>query len=148
MPVSVLSVARTLGRVSGWTLSNLELQKMTYMAEMIHLGRSGGDPLIWENFEAWANGPVVPELYRSIKSFGASPVSDIYSVKAIDPAEASYPVIVDAYAMMKDKNPGQMVAITHWRGGAWAKRYKPGMKGLIIPKQLILEEYQARTGIA
>lgn len=148
MAVSVLSVARTLGRMSGWSLSNLELQKICYMAEMIHLGRTDGSPLIREEFEAWANGPVVPLLYQTAKSFGAGSVRDVFHHAMIDAGEPDYLPIADAYNLMRDKNPGQMVAMTHWRGGAWAKRYRPGARGVVIPKALILEEYQARTGLA
>lgn len=131
--------------MSGWGLSNLELQKMAYMAEMVHLGRTNGAPLIREDFEAWANGPVVPHLYRTVKSFGAGPVRDIYFDPFISPGDPDYESVLAGYDLLKDKNPGQMVAITHWRNGAWARRYRPGAKGVVIPKSLILEEYRART---
>lgn len=146
MAVSVLSVARTLGRLSGWSLSNLELQKMAYMAEMVHLGRTNGRPLITEEFEAWANGPVVPLLYHTVKSFGSGPVRDVFRTPGVSVDDQAYLAVEGAYEMLRDKNPGQMVAITHWRNGAWARRYRPGAKGVIIPKSLILEEYRARTG--
>ncbi|MDB5683460.1 MAG: putative phage-associated protein [Sphingomonas bacterium] len=145
MAVSVLSVARTLGRLSGWALSNLELQKMSYMAEMIHLGRSGGVPLIREDFEAWDNGPVVPLLYHAVKSFGAEPVRDVFLVPFMQPDDADFPAVQAGYDLLKDKSPGEMVATTHWRDGAWARRYRPGARGVVIPKSLILEEYRART---
>lgn len=144
MAVSILSVARTLGRISGWSLSNLELQKMSYMAEMIHLGKTGGSELCREDFEAWDNGPVVPLLYRTAKSFGSKPVRDVFPTSYLVPGTSEYDSVATGYNLLKDKNPGQMVAITHRRDGAWAKRYRPGAKGIVIPKSLILEEYRTR----
>jgi uncharacterized phage-associated protein len=147
MAISVLSVARTLGRISGWELSNLELQKMAYMAEMIHLGRSGGSALIYEDFEAWANGPVVPALYHAVKAYGAGPVRDVFLPVGLNEGDPRLTAVRDSYEMLKNMNPGQMVAVTHWRNGAWAAKYRPGVKGVVIPKALILKEYHDRTNV-
>jgi uncharacterized phage-associated protein len=145
MAVSIESVARTLGRLSGWSLSNLELQKIAYMAEMIYLGRTGGRRLINEDFEAWDNGPVVPELYHKAKAFGSRPVRDVFTAPELAPGTPEYQAVLDAYNLLRDRNPGQLVAMTHRRTGAWASRYTPGVKGVKIPKQLMLEEYVTRT---
>lgn len=145
MAVSIESVARTLGRLSGWTLSNLELQKIAYMAEMIYLGRTGGRPLIREDFEAWDNGPVVPELYHKAKAFGSRPVRDVFSAPTLVAGTPEYQAVLDAYNLLHDRNPGQLVGMTHRRNGAWARRYRPGAKGVKIPKQYMLEEYISRT---
>ena len=42
--MTVFRAARTLGAASGWTLSNLAMQKTLYIAQMIHL-TSHGRPL-------------------------------------------------------------------------------------------------------
>lgn len=132
--------------MSGWTLSNLELQKISYIAEMMKLGRSG-EPLIKEDFEAWANGPVVPQLYHAVKAYGAGPVKDVFRDPVIAVDDPDYVPIYDAFMFMKGMNPGQMVAETHWRHGAWAKRYIPGTRGVVIPKHLIRDEYAARADV-
>lgn len=147
MAVSILSVARTLGRMSGWTLTNLELQKIAYMAELIYLGRNGGHALIREDFEAWDNGPVVPELYHKAKVFGARPVRDVFSAPRLVDGTPEYEAVKDAYELLVGHNPGQMVGMTHWRKGAWAACYRPGIRGIKIPKALMLREYQLRTDV-
>ena len=38
-PVSTFSVAKSFCNKSGWTLSNLELQKMIYLAHMFYMGK-------------------------------------------------------------------------------------------------------------
>jgi hypothetical protein len=90
---------------------------------------------------------VVPALYHAVKSFGSGPVRDVFTIPTIPPHDQAYHPIAAAYEMLRDKNPGQMVAITHWRNGAWARRYRPGAKGVIIPKNMIWEEYRARTSV-
>ena len=61
-PVSVLDVAAYIldkrGKMSTW-----KLQKLCYYAQAWSLVWDE-EPLFEENIEAWANGPVVPRLYR------------------------------------------------------------------------------------
>lgn len=140
MAASIMQVARTLGGVSGWTLSNLEMQKIAYIAEMLHLGRRNS-PLIYEDWQAWDYGPVQPELYHKAKVYGTSPVRDIFHAPPLSPESSGYKAIVDAYDLMKNMNPGRMVAVTHRPGGAWANSYRAGRKGVTIPKSEIEREY-------
>lgn len=58
---------------SGDSISNLKLQKLLYYAQGFHLA-AFDSPLFPETIEAWAHGPVVPEVYRQLKRFGANPV--------------------------------------------------------------------------
>ena len=63
MTTSVLTVAKRLGEQSDWSLSNLAMQKLSYIAHMVHLASFDGEPLVFGNFEAWDLGPVHPQLY-------------------------------------------------------------------------------------
>ncbi len=58
---------------SGDSISNLKLQKLLYYAQGFHLA-AYDRPLFPERIEAWVHGPVVPEVYRQLKRFGANPV--------------------------------------------------------------------------
>ncbi len=145
MAVSVLQVARTIGDLSGWRLSNLALQKIAYVAEMIHLGRTG-QPLSTSDFQAWDRGPVSPELYHWAKMYGSSPVKpDIFQrVSPLPPHSGEYSAVASAYDAMKDLSPWQMVDVTHQSDGAWAEYYQAGRKGVVIPKHRIAQEYHVR----
>lgn len=140
MTTSIMQVARTLGGIANWSLSNLEMQKIAYIAEMIHLGRTGV-PLIWEDWQAWDYGPVQPDLYHKAKVYGNSSVRDIFSAAPLSPATSEYRAIQDAYDSMQKMTPGQMVAVTHRPGGAWATHYRPNRRGVGIPKHDIKAEY-------
>ena len=58
---------------AGDTISNMKLQKLVYYAQGFHLALYG-KPLFPERIEAWDHGPVVPELYRRFKKFGAKAI--------------------------------------------------------------------------
>lgn len=47
------------GRMSTW-----KLQKLCYYSQAWHLAWTG-NPIFEEDFEAWANGPVCPELFHA-----------------------------------------------------------------------------------
>ena len=145
--VHVMSAAKRLGQRSTWSLSNLELQKMVYLAHMFYMGQTDNGPLVDGQFEAWAFGPVHPVLYHALKRFGADKV----------PASA-----FDGHSTVPDDHPGaeylddavdelprsRLVAITHWRDGAWAKNYKPYVRNVPITNQDIILEYREREKIA
>lgn len=140
MPASIMQVARTLGQIADWSLSNLEMQKIAYIAEMLHLGREGS-PLIREDWQAWDYGPVQPQLYHKAKVYGTAPVRDIFLQPSLHPGNSEHKAVKDAYKLMRNMNPGRMVAVTHRPGGAWANNYRAGRKGVIIPKSEIRDEY-------
>ena len=55
MPIHVLQAAKYMADRSGWNLSNLELQKILYIAHMFHLGRHS-TALVRGEFQAWDLG--------------------------------------------------------------------------------------------
>ena len=144
MTVTYMDAANRLGINSGWSLSNLQFQKMLYMADMNFVGQGKGR-LIGEDFEAWDYGPVLPSLYRACKPFGASPVPNIFwGAKDLSGTPEGF--ILDlAWENLKSNSPGELVQTTHWQNGAWAKRYVPGHKSIKITTQDMINEYNART---
>ncbi len=53
----------------GLTVSPKKLQKLIYYVDAWHLVHFD-KAIVDENFEAWVHGPVVPELYQELKTFG------------------------------------------------------------------------------
>lgn len=145
MAYPVLSAAHTVCQLRDWTVSNLELQKILYIAHMFHLGTTDGQPLILEPFEAWEYGPVVPALYRRARAFGSEPVRNVFHWDAaIRDGTTEYKMLKEASEATKTMKAGRLVSVTHWPDGAWAKCYRSGERGIIIPNHLILEEFRAR----
>lgn len=146
MAISSISAGKTLCELSGWSVSNLRLQKILYFAHMFHLGIEG-EPLINEAFEAWDYGPVVPSLYHRVKMFGSRPIAKgafFWDVGA-DVGSSEYRLLKQTYEATKERTAGEMVSITHWEKGAWYEAYKPGVPHISISDELILKEHRARS---
>lgn len=132
---------RYLGRISGWTLPNLELQKILYIAHMFYLGRTGR-PLVSGCFVASECGPIHPELYRRAKIFGAGPVKDIFHGWKGLRACLRQGILNETYKRFASAPSGQLVGATQRKGGAWEKTYYSKTTSRLIYNVDILKEYQ------
>jgi len=141
------SVGKFICERGSWRVSNLQLQKIMYMSQMVYMGRNNGDRLVDCDFEAWDYGPVSPDLYRSAKMFGSAPVRDIFfAARHFGGSDRRKDVLLEVCDELLKMRPGDLVNITHWPGGAWAKHYVPGARGIPIPDSAIFAEYRARVG--
>jgi uncharacterized phage-associated protein len=146
MSVSSSTAARYACRMSGWSLTNLKLQKILYIAHMVFVGRTNGQLLIDEPFEAWDFGPVLRSLYHRVKIFGDSPIRDVFYDADFIEGSPEAALLKEACDHLSRKTAGELIATTHWPAGAWAKHYRQGVHGITIPTEDILREYQDRTG--
>ncbi|MEN2988994.1 type II toxin-antitoxin system antitoxin SocA domain-containing protein [Tistrella sp. BH-R2-4] len=143
MTVDTLSAAKHLCEKSHWSLSNLKLQKVLYIAHMMHLGQFGM-PLINGYFEAWDYGPVEPKLYHHVKAFGREPVGPVFGLVADVSDPVASDVLDRTFDRLSNMTPGQLVGVTHWERGAWARYYNPRVRGVLIPNDAIRSEYRER----
>lgn len=143
MRISSFQAAKTMCHISKWSLSNLQLQKLLYLAHMVSLGRNM--PLIDEEFSAWMYGPVLPALYDRVKLFGTSFVRDrFYHEEVLSEQDERYQLLKEIYNILGEKKGWELVALTHRPGGAWTKNYN-GNYNVTIPEQDILAEYKDIT---
>jgi uncharacterized phage-associated protein len=140
MTVPVLAAAKRLGERSGWSLSNLKMQKLLYLAHMYCLG-GRGRPLVDGHFEAWDYGPVHPVLYHRVKIFGKSPVENIFRSVPDIGNEKDVDLIDQAVSQLSSLSAGRLVGITHSTESAWAKHYISGDQHVIIPNESIRQEF-------
>lgn len=140
------SVCKFICEQGGWKVSNLQLQKILYLAQMYYMGRHAGEPLCDAQFEAWDYGPVEPSLYKKVRMFGSSPVQDVFfdarPFRDDDPRRIDLKEVCDA---LLSKRAGELVDITHSSNGAWAKNYVPRIRGIKIPNNDIIAEYNRRA---
>jgi uncharacterized phage-associated protein len=141
-PISALTAARFMCERSGGSITNLELQKMLYLAQMFYLGQNN-ERLFSGAFEAWDFGPVLPNVYHQVKAFGRGPIAFVIGGGSISDSSREK-MLAEAYDELSQMTPGQLVNITHWSKGAWAKHYRPGQKGVKIPDDDIRREYADR----
>ena len=143
--VSSLSAAKALCEISGWTLTNLSIHKILYLAHMVYMGNNEGELLIEDSFEAWDYGPVLPLVYHKAKVFGHRRVRNIFhTAPSIDEDSDKYAFLKSAYESLGSLGGSKLISITHWPQGAWAKCYVSGYRNLPIPNEAIQEEYRLR----
>lgn len=142
--ISSIDAGKTLCELSGWAISNLQLQKILYLAHMLHLGRFE-KPLINDGFQAWEYGPVAPNLYHRVKGFGSQPIQKIiFWEKGSEKGSTQFDLLHETMTAMKGLTGAQLVSLTHWEKGAWYQTYRGGKRGIPIPDNLIMKEYSAR----
>ena len=140
------SVAKFVCEAGKWEVTNLQLQKIIYMAQMFYMGQNNCDRLVDASFEAWDYGPVIPALYHRAKAFGSRPVQDIfYSALPFANDSPRRAVLDQVCKSLLPYTPGALVDVTHWEKGAWAKHYVPRVRGIPIPDADICAEYKDRV---
>ena len=149
MAARMSSVAKYICEKSDWSVSNLQLQKLMYLAQMIHMGRHNGARLFEAGFEAWDYGPVIPDLYHKLKGYGADAVPSIFdNALAFKADDSRRQLMSDVCEKFLKFDAGQLVEITHWENGAWAKHYVPKARHIRIPDSDIWDEYKSRQSSA
>ncbi|RUM95932.1 DUF4065 domain-containing protein [Pseudaminobacter arsenicus] len=144
MTIDVESAARFIAECTGWKATNLTIQKILYLSQVVHLGRTG-ERLVDTDFEAWDYGPVAPELYRQLKGFGSKPIPEAVFWQARNiSAKPAAETLREACQHLGKKSGGDLIKNTHWSGGAWAKRYIPGANVRISAEDM-LDEYRNRV---
>ncbi len=142
MPVTALKATKIVCRATDWSLSNLHVQKILYLAHMSMLHRTGGKNGIvdGEPFQAWDYGPVIPKVYHELKIFGSKPVTNIFRRVDLSDVEPSERELLESFAKhLATVDPGRLIRATHRPEGAWDTCYQVG-RNRNIPNALIFQE--------
>lgn len=73
--IAVANVFIDLAKESDNSLSNMQLQKLVYIAHGFSLALLD-KALIYNDVKAWQYGPVYPKLYKKLRKYGAGKVVD------------------------------------------------------------------------
>lgn len=78
-PYDVVTIGNVIiryGMQEGRRLTNIELQKLLYMTQLIHVGLTG-NPLFLNKMEAWDSGPTIPDAYAAYRKFGENYIAPV-----------------------------------------------------------------------
>lgn len=143
-PITVANRFIELAAQSGKSLTSMQLNKLTYVAHGFYLAFHK-QPLIDEAVQAWKYGPVIPSLYRRLKSFGANGIPEPIKPKFWENAEdLSGPdkALIDAvFSKYGHLTGGQLSSITHKKGTPWERTFEPDVMGSAISDALIGQHY-------
>jgi uncharacterized phage-associated protein len=145
MSTPILSAARYACELSSWSLADLQLQKILYIAQMVYAGQPGHLRLFGgQGFEAWDYGPVNPMLHRRVSCFGARPIKQVFRrEEALDPALEESKFLAHVVGSLYDLPPWRLVQIVLDPRGAWARCYRSDSK-MLIPHSEVVAEYARR----
>lgn len=108
----------------GRPISNLQLQKIMYLAHVFYIMKEQ-ENLIDDAFEAWRLGPVIPEVYEKYSIYAGAPIIPFYKDEANIDSE-KIRVVEKLIINLSAKKPWKLVELTHLKDGAWDKTYKNG----------------------
>lgn len=121
----------------GEGLSNLKLQKLCYYAQGFHLAIFN-TPLFHEEIEAWAHGPVVPEIYHRFKMYGSASIHpDAYPI-SLTAQECR--LIAEVYDVFGQYSAWKLRSMTH-EEPTWTHHEEYAG---IIPKYEMLDYFKTR----
>jgi uncharacterized phage-associated protein len=125
MPVDVNAVVDrflSLGHDAGRPLTHIEVQKLLFFLEGWHLA-TVGDSLFDEEFQAWANGPVIKTVYERLLRYSAHsiPRSEIKSLDFAILGSLTLALISRVFKTYREYDPGALIGLTHLPGTPWAQ---------------------------
>lgn len=123
MAVTSLAVANKfleLARESGYSLTNMQLQKLVFFAHGYHLALED-TPLYSEETKAWQFGPVIPNLYKHLQKYGRSEVSEPIPTDGEVSDEEQINVIGAVWDAYKGYDAWRLSDISHREGSPWEK---------------------------
>lgn len=139
--VNIFNVAKYVLEKCG-SMTTMKLQKIVYYCQAWSLAWDD-KPLFPEDFQAWANGPVCPELFHFHKGKFTIDAdnfktykTDIFSTENIETMDA----VIEAY---KDKSPQWLSDLTHneppWKNAR--QGVPPGESCSVIIEKEDMQQY-------
>lgn len=151
MPIKAIDCAAYLveyAKSKGNPISNLQLQKMLFFAQVDYMTSHQGNRLFDDSIYAWQYGPVIPQVYNAYSCYGGSPIQSasadgrVSAVKSAG-AQTSLTAVYEKWAYMP---AWKLVAESHEPGKAWDRIYnRNGINGsgygMVIGPDVIMESY-------
>ena len=131
-----------LAQQNGEKLTNLQLQKLVYIAHgwcLATLDKS----LIKNDVHAFEFGPVIPTLYNKLKKYGAKPVTETIPTDNPELREEgqAMSVVKKVWSAYGSFDGLKLSAITHKDDTPWREVWERNKYG-IIPPEIIKKHYQ------
>lgn len=140
--VAVANAFLKLAKDNDKTLTNMQLQKLVYIAHGYCLAMLG-QPLFYNNVHAFEWGPVIPKLYKQLRRYGAGNITEEISTND-EPIISPMPemaIIRGVWNSYGNFSGPKLSTITHREGTPWSITWKDNQFG-VIDNDLIAEHYR------
>ena len=129
-----------LAKEQGRSMTIMRVLKISYMAHGWTLALLDR-PLVNDHVQAWKHGPVIPSIYYAFRPYGAYDIDPVEMVSDVELGTDTEEFLASVSRMYEKASDWQLSQLTHLQGGPWAKTYKPGVRNIIIPNELIKEHF-------
>ena len=130
------------GLVAEEPLTPLQIIKLVYFCHGWCLGLYER-PLSIQPVRAWKYGPVIPVVYRALRSYGDSPVTSPISNTEPQFDEIESDLIAQVYEKYGHLSGIRLSGLTHAPGTPWHTVWRQKGRDAVIPDALI-QKYYAR----
>jgi uncharacterized phage-associated protein len=140
--ISVANAFLDLARREEKSLTNMQLQKLVYIAHGYCLAQLN-QPLFHNNVHAFQWGPVIPNLYKLLNQYGAGEVKD-FIPNDEPPIPLNSPemeIIKEVWDYYGDFSAFQLSNFTHRAGTPWSETWRINQFG-VISDDLIAKHYR------
>lgn len=132
---------------AGRDITPMQVLKLAYYCHAWMLGLYHR-PLLEQPIEAWRYGPIVPELYRSLRRYGGEPVRRPIDLESAGVTERPYdPSEVNIINQVSEKygpvSGNDLSAMAHAIGTPWHQVWSKHRRDVVIPDPII-EDYYAQ----
>ena len=126
----------------GKKLTNMQLQKLVFIAHGYCLACLDGKPLYSEDTRAWQWGPVVPQLCKSLQEYGSDFVDKpVETIDSLNEEDIKFAIVSAVYKNYGHYSGSKLSALTHQQGTPWSITWERDKFG-IIPNDIISEHYK------
>lgn len=130
-----------LAKQRGKQLTNMQLQKLVYIAHGFYLALFD-EPLFYNEVKAWDWGPVIPKLYKALRRYGAGVVTELIPIDEPQELDSrAMSVLKQVWTAYGPYSGPQLSTITHQEDTPWRETYEKDKYG-IIPNELIAAHYK------
>lgn len=165
MPFSAIAVANeflAVAKKHGELLTPMKLQKLVFYAHGWSLALAQ-EPLVSNRIEAWAWGPVIPDLYRQFRMYGNEPILRPACYTAlrgsgfavVTPSLDDYPndagkrearrIIERVWEIYGKFSAAKLSNATHAKGTPWEQVYKEGQQSIEILNPIIADYFKGQV---
>lgn len=126
-------------------LTPLQINKIVYFCHGWMLGIYS-ESLYWQNVHAWRLGPVVPDVYHSLKHFGGAPVSTLVHAPEFESYNSNELAVMNRiYDHYSQFDGRQLSTMTHEPGTPWHVTWNRFGQNHPISNDLIERYFAARV---
>lgn len=126
----------------GKKLTNMQLQKLVFIAHGYCLVFLKGESLYSEDTHAWQWGPVVPPLYKSLRKYGSNFVDKpIEAEDSLNAEDIKYSIVEAVYKSYRHYSGSELSSLTHQKDTPWSITWERDKFG-IISNDIISKHYK------